>query len=556
MSYVQLKTRSICLASLLVGLALIGSACTDASPESTEASTPALGETSTTAPLAPRSVEEADDAGQSSMEGDPTASDQSPSPTVNASAEPLPVAFSEETAAASTAEIGPEGGEVRAVSGDGTTYVLTVPDGALLGSERITLTPISLETSPFEDAAVLGVSMEPDGLVFLAASALTISGHSFVPSTSVAFASDHDGSDFQAQLGTIGESTTLPVTHFSTAGLFEAAEAEVASIFDEYAPHSREGQHVQEIAVINRRVENPDARGAALSAVLASWFTEIDADASATTDESTAESLLGEFVNARSYVELLRASDDTSAIDTSVDEAMITAALTLQETASQLFDQRNLLCIQDREPDAMFAMLKWALLYTWLGGEITDNTSRTAEMGAAIKRCAIFRVEFVSHASAAFSSTVQASIPLEPPEDLNLNSGAFEYPTVRGVLNGQGAAGNLACTSQAPIDVAIKLHFNPVIGHLSDSEFDAAQIGIRFYEDTNWVCGGQPIQQALWLPFFATGFASYRTGEGFYAFDMQPSNDAGVWVDAEDASSSDGVHVTFDVDLIHEPQLP
>lgn len=556
MSYVQLKSRSTRLVSLIMGLALIGSACAEPSSISPETSTTTTVDASTSDAPPSGAAEEPSDTDQSSTEDAASASDESVSTTVNAAADPLPVTFSEETGAASTVEIGPEGGDVTAISDDGTTYVLTVPEGALLGTEQITITPVSLNASPFENATAHGISMEPDGLVFLEVATLEISGGEFDPAISVAYSSEHDGGDFRAQAATVGETVSFPVAHFSMGGMIVAAESEVASIFDEYSPRSREGRHVQEIAVINRRVEDLDARGSALGGVLETWFREIHSEVSTTADGPALDQLLGEYINARGYLALLRDADGGEAIGPAVDEAMVDAALALQEAAGRMFDQANLRCIQDREPEGMFAMLKWALLYLWIGGDFTGGGLRWEEMSAAIKRCASFRVEFVSNASASFDSVVDANVPLELQNDLDASSGVLRYPVVRGTLNGQGVAGKLACGSQAPIDVTAELYFNPTIGHISETQFDGLLVPIRFYEETNWVCGGQAIQQALWLPFFATAFASYRSGDGFFLFETKPSSAAGVWADATGASSSDGVHVTFDVRLIHEPQLP
>ncbi len=531
----------------MIALSLIGSACAQSSSTQTDAPTQVLD--------APAGSEEAGDTGESSTEEGGATPVESASSVPDRPANPLPVTFVPDAAASVSVEIDAAGGSLTTTDSNGVTYTLMIPEGALFGSEQITMTPIALTESPFEDATAFAVSLEPDGLVFFEPATLEISGPTFNESTSLAFSSDHSGDDFGAQLAVMGDTATVRVTHFSLGGLVEAQEAEIESIFDEYAPRSREGRHLQDIAAINRLVEDLDARGATLGSILESWFGELRVDASTANDATTVESLLGEFINARSYLDLLRTLDGGSAIGMSTDQAMVETALALEEAAARLFDQENLRCIQDRDPDAMFAMLKWALVYAWIAGNITGEGSRNVEMGTAIKRCAHFRVEFSSSTAAEFFADVNASVPLELPTDLILNTGTLSYPTVTGTLTGFGGGGKLSCTAQAQVDVGMQLSFNPVFGHLSDSEFDGAAVAIRFHV-TNWVCDGMNIQQALWIPWFVEAFPSYRTADGFFRFDTQRSNEVGVWTELKDAKSAHGVSATFEVKLIHDPQLP
>jgi len=550
MSQPRMKNLAFRCASVLIGLAIVGTACSQSSSPVTTASA--------SAPDTSVGSQEDGNTGESSSRTEEEVLDGSAASVLEREANPLPMVFTIESTGSTTTEMGPEGGEITTVAADGTRYTLSVPEGALLGVETITISPITLDESPFKEAAAFGVSMEPDGLVFFEPAVLEISGHSFERLTSVAFSSDHDGDDFGAQIAAAGENATIQVAHFSRGGFVEASEAEIDSIFSEYTPRSREGRHVQEIAHINQFVDDLDDRGAVLGSILESWFQEILAEASTANDAATVENLLGEFINARDHVKLLRTFDGGSAIGESTDQAMVETALVLQEAAVRLFDQENLRCIQDRDPDAMFAMLKWALLYNWLEAEIQGDFSRVDELFGAIKQCARFRVEFESSVAFEFSSEVTASVPLEFQTgggELLLNSGTMTYPTIQGTLNGTAVAGKLSCTTQAPIDVALKLRLNPVFGRLSDSEFDGAAVLVRFYE-TNWVCGGTAMQQALWIPWFVGAFSNARVEDGFYEFDTERSSNAGVWAERSLIAFSNGVTVTVDIELVHDPQLP
>jgi len=501
-------------------------------------------------------TEQAGNTGDPATEDNATAPDESGSSSPELPAKPLPVSFTADATATVSVEIGVDGGSLSTTDTNGVEYTLTIPEGALFAPQEIAVTPIALVDSPFDAAEAFAVSMEPNGLVFLEPATLEISGPTFDQSTSVAFSSDHGGDDFRAQIAIIGDTATIQVAHFSNGGFLTATEEEIDSIFDEYAPRSREGQHVQEIAVINRRVDDADARGDALADVLVSWFAAIQSDVSTASDGAAVERLLGEFVNARSYLDLLRQPDEDSTIAASADGAMVATGVALQEAAVRMFDQENLRCIQDRDPDAMFGMLKWLLLYGWIG-TITQDFSGTDQLTSAIKQCARFRVEFRSTVEFEFSSEVNANVPLEfQGGEILLDAGTMTYPAVQGTLNGTGVAGKLTCTTQAPIDVALNLAFNPVFGSLSDSQFNGAAIVVRFYENTNWVCGQTPMQQALWLPWFTGAYSSSRAGDGFYQFDTERSNKAGVWAETDLISFSNGVTVTVELKLIHEPQLP
>lgn len=535
------------LGVVLIAFALTCSACA----ESTQGEVPASSSD------APAGSEQAGSTGDPATEDSATAPDESGSSSPDLPARPLPITFTADATATVSVEIGADGGSLSTTDTNGVEYTLTIPEGALFAPQEIVVTPIALVDSPFGAAEVFAVSMEPNGLVFLEPATLEISGRTFDQSTSVAFSSDHSGDDFRAQIAIIGDTATVQVAHFSNGGFLTATEEEIDSIFDEYAPHSREGQHVQEIAIINRRVEDADARGDALADVLVSWFAAIQSDVSTASDGAAVERLLGEFVNARSYLDLLRQPDEDSTIAPSADAAMVAAAEAIQEAAVRMFDQENLRCIQDRDPDAMFGMLKWLLLYSWIG-EVTQDDSGSDELTGAVKQCARFRVEFRSTAEFEFSSEVNATVPLEfqGGAEIRVDAGTMTYPAVQGTLNGTGVAGELTCTTQAPIDVALNLAFNPVFGSLSDSQFNGAAIVVRFYENTNWVCGQTPIQQALWLPWFAGAYSSSRAGDGFYQFDTERSDEAGVWAETDLISFSNGVTVTVELKLIHEPQLP
>lgn len=84
-----------------------------------------------------------------------------PIPTPN----PLTVRPQLDPTANASATVPVSGGSVSLTGPDGTTYRLTLPDGALLSPETITLTAIdAVDGLPLSGGLLAGVAIEPDGL--------------------------------------------------------------------------------------------------------------------------------------------------------------------------------------------------------------------------------------------------------------------------------------------------------------------------------------------------------------------------------------------------------
>ncbi len=80
-----------------------------------------------------------------------------------------------ETSKAASDSIGPAGGSLTAHAASGVTYTLTIPAGALMTTERITLTPIAAQKHlPVSGGFAAGVELAPAGLHFARAAQLTV----------------------------------------------------------------------------------------------------------------------------------------------------------------------------------------------------------------------------------------------------------------------------------------------------------------------------------------------------------------------------------------------
>ncbi|MFZ1681690.1 MAG: hypothetical protein WAT70_11795 [Rhizobiaceae bacterium] len=86
-----------------------------------------------------------------------------------------PVEITLDTGQEVATEIGPRGGKLELNASDGSTYVLTVPPGALLSTEWIQMRPITAVVGlPGKPAIAGGVAFEPKGLEFLLDAMLSI----------------------------------------------------------------------------------------------------------------------------------------------------------------------------------------------------------------------------------------------------------------------------------------------------------------------------------------------------------------------------------------------
>ena len=154
-----------------------------------------------------------------------------------------------DTAKAATATVPITGGTVTTTGSDGTVYTLTIPDHALLGAQKVTMTPVTaIGGLPFSGGLHAAVQLEPDGLQLFAAATLVIKPSKAVPIPSqVGFSYHGQGEELflypPARLGEI----TFRIFHFSGEGVAIGTKAEVDAQ-SKRQPTSSEDQAAQQIA--------------------------------------------------------------------------------------------------------------------------------------------------------------------------------------------------------------------------------------------------------------------------------------------------------------------
>lgn len=128
-------------------------------------------------------------------------------------------------------EITPEGGTLTTQGADGTKFTLTIPPGALLNPEVITLTPIvSVTGLPLNSEILAPVHLAPSGLKFGTPATLTVEFPSppSIQRLLMGFLFQDDGLDFHLIPATLyAKVATLQIDHFTGAGFVEPTDEEV-----------------------------------------------------------------------------------------------------------------------------------------------------------------------------------------------------------------------------------------------------------------------------------------------------------------------------------------
>jgi hypothetical protein len=142
---------------------------------------------------------------------------------------PKSVSVTLDTAKATTAVIPVTGGTLTATGTDGSVFTLTIPDKALGGDEKVTMTPLSaINGLPFSGGLVAGVQLEPDGLELFEMATLTIKPAKDVPIANQVAVSYHGTGDnlFMQPLDPT-EGISMHILHFSGDGVASGSTGEI-----------------------------------------------------------------------------------------------------------------------------------------------------------------------------------------------------------------------------------------------------------------------------------------------------------------------------------------
>ncbi len=157
---------------------------------------------------------------------------------------------------------------IRATGADGTKYALVVPAGALVGPQRITLTPVSaVGDLPLSGGLAAAVELKPHGLVLLKRATLTIDSPDLGPiAQQTPFYFHEDGDDFHLYptlLPKRDDDATIvrfPIEHFSTPGVGLATPGDRADV-ESHPTDRAQGQVAGQIAELIREAREADPNG-------------------------------------------------------------------------------------------------------------------------------------------------------------------------------------------------------------------------------------------------------------------------------------------------------
>jgi hypothetical protein len=183
--------------------------------------------------------------------------------------------------------VGPDGGVLETSGVDGSTYVLTIPAGALAQEELISITPlVSVSGWPLSDNAIpYGVRIEPDGETLFEFATLTITPAVDIESVR-ALTAKNDGSDFHFGIISLkNDVIELPIIHFSDHYGVADSEIDPGPKNDpgEITPNNRAGQLENELADMmaeerNRQLQSDPSEVLDLPDELIAKFNELMAE--------------------------------------------------------------------------------------------------------------------------------------------------------------------------------------------------------------------------------------------------------------------------------------
>jgi hypothetical protein len=479
----------------------------------------------------------------------------------------LSVSYAPDVSAAVISEVDGSGGTLTTTDAAGAVYTLTIPEGALRGPEAITMTPIGVQQSDIEGLTIAGVALEPEGLVFLRPATLEIERAN---PPAAAFGSSDGGSDFHLTPASVGTTTRIPVPHFSEVGVIEG-RAEADKVRDGYRGGHRQVRYLQELATVMERVEDPEARLDAVSAVFDDWFADITRVAEGANSPSQVNDIYAEFLVATSNLTAIEVILEQAL--SSLGPAISVAASAIQDATDRMFREANLRCIQDREPNRVFEMLRWGTLHQFLWDEGWGPHDRAEEFEKALDACMRFEASFKSNASgqegdAFFSADVRATVELgfgEFGPSLFFSRGDFRSPEIEDTVGGFAAlsspAGDSECNPTGSIGVILDLALDyGGGGALAETSVGVQSLLIRFPVIPTWICtatqGSFNVQEALWYPWFLGMELDLVDFGEVFTFPLEPGS-GDVYGRYENRSVvEEKISVDVTIELRHDPQLP
>lgn len=329
----------------------------------------------------------------------PTPKEEEPTPT--AEPEPVYVTFETEGESRSSAVIGPEGGSLEAISEEGTTYLLELPEGALLSPSEISMTPIrQMEGLPPGAEMAASVLLEPEGLVLFEPATLTIDSPNIEGTEPLyAFTTFSGGEDPHLMPSSHSESSLrLTLTHFSSPGVIEVSNELVWNIEEAFASSNQESQAVTDFLKAQENLSGQDLLDAFINA-LESWSHAVETRLkNAAAADRFIDRALADYLSWKSWVRIMDEAEGSVA-DGAVRQALEDRIAELDELAAtalaEAMERAHDRCVQNRDVNQAIRITRWALIAQRLELFGLDGLDRQHSKDL-VKTCMRFRVVFTS----------------------------------------------------------------------------------------------------------------------------------------------------------------
>ncbi len=328
---------------------------------------------------------------------------------------PLAVRVTLDSQQAVSATISPAGGTLRLQAADGTAATLTLPAGALLSEEVITLTMVKgIDGLPLSNGLLAAVEMEPEGLRLFNLAELTIRpAAAFTAEELSGFGYYGAGDDFYlSPVQLQGTAIVFQITHFSGTGAGRGTAGDRARQ-QQRVPSRPEAQFLQQLSGGG----NTDT----VKSLYATWMHQIMPKiVSAKTNVAVLESAFADF--AGWYLRVRAAGLEQYFVD-EITEAIIG----LSQGIKYSLEENYRLCVDEHDLNGALEMLR---LLKFIG-QLEDIQAAanlelvplplSPEVQVKVDACLRFDLEFDSTIAAvfdlspfhvSFSGHVRSTVPL------------------------------------------------------------------------------------------------------------------------------------------------